>query len=48
MELAAPPLNWLFIGGHVVVWMMILLFLARSGTVQQIAQPHIDLHAGER
>jgi hypothetical protein len=27
MQLAAPPLNWLFIGGHVVVWLMMLLFL---------------------
>ena len=34
MELATPPLNWLFIGGHVAVWLMILSFLMRVAQSQ--------------
>lgn len=31
MEISRPPLNWLFIGGHVLVWLAMFGFLVRIG-----------------
>ena len=39
LETAAPPLNWLFIGGHIAVWLVMLAFLvgAASAVVRRTA-----------
>lgn len=34
MELARPPINWLFVGGHVAVWLLMLGFLVRRAETQ--------------
>jgi Glycosyltransferase family 87 len=34
MEVARPPINWLFVGGHVAVWLLMLVFLVRRAETQ--------------
>jgi hypothetical protein len=34
MEVARPPINWLFVGGHVAVWLLMLGFLVRRAETQ--------------
>ena len=43
MEVAAPPLNWIFIGGHVTVWLAIMFFLIT--VARRIPTAHVDVPA---
>ena len=38
MELAAPPFNWIFIGGHVLVWLFLLFFLVFVAQFQSVSR----------
>jgi hypothetical protein len=38
MEWSAPPLNWFYIGGHALVWLVMLLFF--GDVARRMSGPH--------